>query len=230
MSKIKFNYDAKKDAWSWVLIAKDKNLWGLNWKNEIAFIPEELLSKILKSSFSQAVKITELHIKNNPFRKYKKLIMKQEMKSLQKSWNAVEQSYFKILAEVTGKPIFSKTFGCYWTTGFMCPYNQKENWFMVSFWHSLPFSITTICHEIMHLQFLHYYENYLKNKGLNKNQIEDLKESLTFLLNEPEFEKIILSNDFGYPEHARLRKKLRNIWLKDKDFAKLIDKAVLMLK
>jgi hypothetical protein len=112
----------------------------------------------------------------------------------------------------------------------MCPYNQKENWFMVSFWHSTPSSITTICHEIMHLQFLHYYQNYLKKKELKDNQIEDLKEALTFLLNEPEFEEIILSNDFGYPEHIQLRKKLRKIWRKDKNFKNLIDRAILLIK
>lgn len=230
MAKIKFDYNINKDAWSWVLIAKDKDLWGLNWKNEVAHIPEELLSKILKSKFSQAVRITEEYIKNHPKRKYKGLIIKEEINSLQKLWGTVENKYFKVLEDIMQKPIFSASFGCFWTTGLMCPYNQKENWFMVSFWHSAPSSITTICHEIMHLQFLHHYQNYLKNKGLKNNQIEDLKEALTFLLNEPEFEEIILANDFGYPEHIKLRKKLRNIWLKDKNFKNLIDQAVLLFK
>lgn len=230
MAKIKFAYNVNKDAWSWVVIAKDKNLWGLDWKNEIAHIPKELLSKILKSNFSRAVKITEKYIKIASNKRYKNLIIKEEINSLQKSWRTVENKYFKILAAVMQKPIFSENFGCFWTTGFMCPYNQKENWFMVSFWHSTPFSITTICHEIMHLQFLHYYQNYLKKEGLKDNQIEDLKEALTFLLSEPEFEEIILSDDFGYPEHIQLRKKLRNIWRKDKNFKNLIDRAVLIIK
>jgi len=66
-----------------------------------------------------------------------------------------------------------------------------------------------------------------KKKGLKNNQIEDLKESLTFLLNEPEFEEIILSEDTGYPEHIKLRKKLKSIWLKDKNFQNLIDEGCL---
>src|SRR3989339_698715 len=125
MVKIKFDYNINKDAWSWVVIAKDKDLWGLNWKNEIAHIPAELLTKILKSSFSLAVKITEEYIKSNPKRKYKGLIMKEEINSLQKSWDIVESKYFKILESITQKPIFSENFSCFWTTGFMCPYNQK---------------------------------------------------------------------------------------------------------
>lgn len=232
MPKVNFNYNINKDAWSWVLIAKDKDedFWGLNWKSEVAHIPKDLLSKILKHSFPQAVKITEEYIKNNPKRKYKELIIKEEIKSLEKSWRSVERKYFRVLADITQKPIFSDNFGCFWTTGFMCPYNQKENWFMVSLWHSTPSSISTICHEIMHLQFLHYYKDSLKKKGLKNNQIEDLKESLTFLLNEPGFNEIVLVGDDGYPEHRELRKKLKSIWQKEKNFEKFLDKAVAATK
>lgn len=230
MSRVKFNYDINKDAWSWVVIAKDKNLWGLNWENEIAHIPKELLPGILRSSFSRAVKITEEYIKNSSKIEYNKLIIKEEINSMENLWRHVEAKYFKTLEYVTQKPAVPENFGCFWTTGFMCPYNEKENWFMISMWHSIPFSITTICHEIMHLQFLHYYRNYLKKKGLKNNQVDDLKEALTFLLNEPEFDEIILSQDAGYPDHMALREKLKSNWLKDKNFQNLINGAVSIIK
>lgn len=230
MPKVKFNYNINKDAWSWVLIAKDKNLWGLDWENEIAHIPKELLAKILKSSFSSAVKITETYIKNNSQKIYRADVIKNEIQALEKTWGKVEKKYFKILADITQKPIFQGDFDCFITSGFMCPYNEKQDWFMVSMWHSLPFSITTICHEVMHLQFLHYYKAYLIKQGLKNNQIEDLKESLTFLLNEPEFSNIILSQDSGYPEHFKLRKQLRSIWSKNKDFQNLLGRAIALLK
>lgn len=230
MTKIKFAYNLKKDAWSWVLIAKDKDLWGLNWRDQIAHIPEELLEKIKKASFSGAEKIVEGHIKKDPLKNYKNKIKSSEMQVLEKSWRSVEKKYFKILFQITKQPIFTDKFKCYFTTGLMCPDNEKKNWFMVSMWHSLPFSLTTICHEVMHLQFLHYYRDVLKKQGLKNNQIEDLKEALTFLLNEPEFSEIILCQDPGYPEHQELRKKLKKIWLKDKDFSKLIAKAISLLR
>jgi len=230
MNKVNFKYDLEKDAWSWVLIAKDKNLWGFSWRDQIAHISDELLEKIEKASFSSASKIVEEYIKNDPGKEYKDKVMFLEMQALEKSWKLVEKEYFKVLAEITQKPIFFDKFDCYFTKGLMCPYNDKENWFMVSMWHSIPFSITTICHEIMHLQFLHYYKNYLKKQGLKKEQIEDLKESLTFLLNEPEFENIILSDDNGYPNHQKLRKKLQKIWQNEKDFQKFLDLAIIEVK
>jgi len=230
MVKLNFNYNLKKDAWSWVLIAKDKNLWGLNWRDQIAQISDELLSKIEKVSFSRALNVVEEYIEKDSNKEYKSRVMNCEMQALEESWRLNELRYFKILADITKKPVFTDKFYCYFTTGLVCPYNEKGGWFMVSMWHSIPFSITTICHELMHLQFLHYYKNYLKRKGLTNDQIEDLKESLTFLLNEPEFESIILSRDNGYPEHKKLRKKLGAIWSKNKDFQNLLDEAVSFIK
>lgn len=213
-----------------MLIAKDNNMWGLNWRNQIPQITDELLRKIKKTSFSNAQKIVEDYIKKDSKKEYENKVMHFEMQSLEKSWRIVEKKYFQILSSVTRHPILVEKFSCYFTTGFVCPYDKKENWFMVSMWHSIPFSITTICHEIMHLQFLHYYKNYLKKKGLTNYQIEDLKESLTFLLNESEFEGIILSQDDGYPKHKKLRKKLKDIWLKNKDFKNLVDEAISIIK
>lgn len=230
MPKLSFSYNLKKDAWSWVLIAKEKNLWGLKWRDEVSFIPDELLNKIGKAGFSRAQKMVEKYIQTNPKNIFERKIMNFRMRALEQSWKLVEKKYFKTLASVTGKPVFRKSFGCYGTTGFMCPYSEKENWFMVSLWHSLPFSITTICHEMLHLQFLHYYKDYLKRQGLNKEQIEDLKEALTFLLNEPEFDSVILSCDDGYPEHQDLRKKLQKIWSRKKDFKELVEKGIALIK
>lgn len=230
MPKINFNYNLKKDAWSWVLIAKNKNLWGSHWRDQIAHIPDELLKKIEKAGFSRAQKIVEEYIKNDSKKEYRNKVMRSEMRTLEESWKVVEKKYFETLSKITQKPIFKHNFSCYFTTGLMCPYNEKEGWFMVSLWHSIPFSITTICHEVTHLQFLHYYKKYLIKKGLKNEQIENLKEALTFLLNEDEFADIVLCNDNGYPEHQKLRKKLQVIWQKEKSFQKFLDLAILEIK
>ena len=139
MNKLNFNYNLKKDAWSWVLIAKDKNIWGLNWREQIPQIPDDLLVKIEKATFAGAQKIVENHIEKDSKKIYKSKVMKSEMQALEKSWHLVSEKYFKILSDITGKPIFTDKFDCYFTTGFMCPYSEKESWFMVSMWHSIPF-------------------------------------------------------------------------------------------
>lgn len=98
MSKVNFYYDIKKDAWSWVLIAKDKNLWGLNWRSQIAHISDELLEKITEANFSNARKIVEKYIEEDSRKKYKNEVLFLEMQSLEKSWKMVEKKYFEILS------------------------------------------------------------------------------------------------------------------------------------
>lgn len=112
----------------------------------------------------------------------------------------------------------------------MCPYNPEEAWFMISMWHNIPMSITTICHELLHFHFLYYYGKYLKKKGLSQNKIEDLKESLTFLLNESEFDEIILVEDKGYPAHQKLRVQLNQLWQKEKNFERFLEKAIKIIR
>ena len=54
--------------------------------------------------------------------------------------------------------------------------------------------------------------------------------TITYLLKEKEFNKIIFTQDEGYPEHNKLRKKLKNIWLKNKNFQNLLDEAIYIIK
>ena len=228
MPKVSFNYNFKKDAWSWVLIAKDQKCWGIRWKDQVDFIPDNLLEKILKKNRKNAEFLVYKYLISRPKREMYKTTIREEILTLEKIWRKIENKFFEKLKKVIQKPIFTDSFKCYFTSGFMCPYNEKENWFMVSVWHSVPKSITTICHEILHLQFLHYYKDYCM-KFLSKKQTEDLKESLTFLLNT-NFNDLLLCEDFGYPAHRKLRKKLEKIWQREKNFKQFLDKAIKTIK
>ena len=228
MSKVTFYYNFKKDAWSWVLIAKDKDCWGLDWKNQIAFIPDDLLKKIIKNGKKSAESLVYNYLISHPKRQTRQLVIKEELQALEKSWRKIESRFFKKLEQITQKPVFMKNLKCYFTSGFMCPYNDKEKWFMVSMWRSIPMSITTICHEILHLQFLYYYKNYCR-KFLSEKQTEDLKEAMTFILNT-DFNDLILSEDRGYPVHQELRKELEKVWCKRKNFQEFLDKAIKIMK
>jgi len=207
------------------LIAKKKDCWGMSWQAQVAQIPDLLLKDILRLSKVKAEKKVFNYLCKRENGEIRKLAISQTLKALENVWKTVEKDFFKIISKMTKKPIYINRFDCFLTTGFMCPYSERDNWFMVSLWRNIPHSITTICHEIFHLQFLYYYRDYLKKKGLKDSQIEDLKEALTFLLNEPEFKKIIMVEDRGYPTHEKLRKSLKKIWDKENDFEKFLEKS-----
>ena len=94
MNKLNFDYNLKKDAWSWVLIAKDTNNWGLNWREQIAQIPDDLLSRIEKTNFAGAQKVVENHIENDFKKEYKRKVINAEIQALKKTWFLVEKKYF----------------------------------------------------------------------------------------------------------------------------------------
>lgn len=228
MSKVTFHYNFKKDAWSWVLIAKDKELWGVNWKDQVTFIPDKLLKQVIKKDKKTAEFLVYQYLTSHPKKQIRQPIIKEELKAIKSSWKKIEKKFFKRLEIITQQPIFINHFKCYFTSGFMCPYNEKENWFMTSMWRAIPSQITTICHELLHLQFLHYYKKHCKI-FLSKRQIENLKESLTFLLNT-DFNDLLLCEDFGYPIHKKLREKLQKIWQKEKNFKKFLSVAIKIIK
>ena len=54
----------------------------MDWREQVAHIPDDLLNKIKKNNFSQAQKIVEKHIRENPRSKYNSLIIKQMREKL----------------------------------------------------------------------------------------------------------------------------------------------------
>jgi len=229
MPKVNFKYDFKKDAWSWVLIAKGKqDKWGMDPKQRIGFIPQDLLGKILAYDRKSAELLVLKYLASNPKQKMYRLVIGKQLKVVEEIWRKIEPKYFKRLAKITQKPIFWNNFKCCLTTGRMCPYSPKEKLFMISMWQPISANISTICHEILHLQFLYYYGDYCR-KFLSEQQKEDLKEAITFILNT-DFGDLFAGYDHGYPNHQELREKLKSIWLKDKNFKRFLDKAIKITK
>jgi len=200
----------------------------INWRKQIEFIPEKLLNLILKKNRKTAEGLVQKYLKSHPKKTIRDLVIKTQLIFLEKIWRKIEKRFFERLEKITGKPIFIKEFKCYLTTGFMCPYNPEDNSFMVSMWHGLPWNMTIICHEIFHLQFLHYYGKYCR-KFISKKELDDLKEALTFILNT-DFNDLLLSQDKGYPAHQKLRKELEKIWKKEKNFKEFLKRTIKIIK
>ena len=231
---ITFKYDIKKDAYNWVRKIIFQSPFGI--KKNLENIPLDIRKKIeqvfKKSKISHKQLLSSIkHPSINVMTKYlrktqdtKKIMAVKN--NIERSWRKIEKEYFKILSRIFKKPLYKAPYTCYLTTQYGCPYDEKENWFMVSIFSELPTQLYIICHEFMHLQFLYWYRKYCLKKGLEEKQIQDIKEALTFLLNEHEFNKIISFKDQGYPDHQQLRTKLKKIWKKDKNFKNLLDKAI----
>ena len=219
MSHINFYYSIDKDAENWIdRIFNQENITFIPQKDIIDKYPKNLLDKVQAvNNYEEAKQIVTNFLKNDAINSNKAFVIEEELKALKSSWKARENHFFVALEKILEKPIYTENFSGYLTTFFKCPYSEKENWFMINFWSSLPEQITTIAHEILHLQFLHQYRPILE-KSLDEEKIQNLKEALTFLLNEREFNGVLLKQDKGYENHAILRENLKNLWRESREF------------
>ena len=230
MPKIIFKIDLKQDAKNWVRVAhRKKHPFGLNRNIYIQrFNNKDLLKQIIKLPRDKAINVVYKYLQKNSDKFLDELNATKSM--LEFYFKHKSKALFKALAKVTGKPIYTSKFFATFTLMSSAPYNPEKDWFMIMAKKPTTRQLTNICHEILHLQFIHYYYDYCVEKGLNQKQFQDLKEAITFLLNEPVFKKLYLAPDNGYPNHVELRKKLKRVWDKDKNFKRFLDKAIKVIK
>lgn len=221
MSIVNFKFDREKDAFNYWRIAKNKSKIMPLEKIEL---PEKIIEITKNKEFNECKEeITRFLNK-----RYNARMIKISVECFQKAWDSIEQEYFKRLEKVTKNKIYVNKITAYLTTLEICPYNLKENWFMVNFFSVLPRVCVTSGHEIMHLHFHHHHwEEIEKEIGYEKTW--DLKESLTALLNL-EFQDLWGLEDNGHPNHKELRNFIKIQWNKYKDFDILLKECIKYLK
>jgi hypothetical protein len=114
------------------------------------------------------------------------------------------------------------------TTFNRAPYNTKDNSFYLRYRgdeNDIGKSITNIYHELMHFLFHWNYWEECQSARLKENQIHDIKESFTVLLN-PILAKRNLPVDKGYKIHQGLREKITELQQKNKDLKHILEKII----
>ena len=222
MPEIIGKYDVKVD---W------RNRWQAanqftNW-NWVMFMPkedQEMVAKLKGLTWEEAEKIMTPYLE----KKYQdnKETMDDAVIKMNEYLNEQKEELFKAMEKLTRHSIEYKMFTIYLTTLNRCPYNWHDGtiWMVDSkspeyrskMWRWI------FAHELLHMQTHKYYENVEPMSKLSPMQFNDLKESLTFLLNH-EFEWIDMREDKWYPQHQELRRVLEEYRVNsDKNFDDLI--------
>ena len=216
MPKVKFKFDREKDLFNiWETCNKDSS-WYDHKKN----ISSTFLEICEGKEFNECKK----ELEDYRSKMHNSKLIEIFAKALQEAWNKINDEFFKRLEKITKKPIYTNEFVAYVTTVTRCPYNEKENWFMISFFKDILNALVTAGHEIMHLQFHNTYWDEIE-KQIGKEKTADLKEALTVLLNL-EFKDLWFVEDRGYDVHKELRAFIAEEWRRDKDFEILLKKCV----
>ena len=229
MSRVTIKVDPNEDARWWVYFAhRNIGTYGRSASFHRDQVPADIRQEILKRTKPQARKFVEQHIIKN-----KQIALHDERAAKAHLDQYLKQYGVKLLGEVaklTGKPMYAKTFTGVFTILGICSYDEDRRVFMVSIMYNMPRQINTICHEIMHFQFLHHYRKYCHEHGLTEEQVQDLKEAMTVLLNEPQFEKFNKAFDQGYIGHQTLRLRIAKYWHERKSYREFLDMCIAATK
>ena len=148
----------------------------------------------------------------------------KEIATVEKKWKIVEPIFIE-----RAKTIFAISYPTliivvYLTHNERCTYNIEENYFFVKI--GSEFSNNTIMHELFHFYTWHAFGKKMINDGISKLAYNNIKESLTELLNL-EFSDLMGGKlDAGYSQHQVMREKIKKFWQEKKDISFLIGELV----
>lgn len=158
----------------------------------------------------------------------KKMFLESLANDINKTWAKIEKDFIKQIEMVHGRPFTFKHIDGVLSSAGRFGYDSGK-WFATNMFRNKFEAIDTGMHEMMHFMFHKYYEKTCKASGLGEQQIWDIKESFTVLLNL-EFDDLRFDEDFGYPQHRKIREIIKKSWLHHHDFEKALEEAIVSLR
>ncbi len=146
----------------------------------------------------------------------------KEIVAVEERWKIAEPIFIERVEKIFGISYPAPIITVYLTHNERCTYNIEQNYFFVRI--GSEFSSNTIMHELLHFYTWHAFGKKLLDEGLSKLAYNDIKESLTELLNLEFSDLLNGKTDIGYPQHQEMRAKIRELWQEKKDVKAIIEK------
>ena len=211
--KLRFAYDIEKDIENFI-----KGTRAVNSKKPTKF--QIAFSEKCGDDFEpQKIKaFIEEQDKINGFNAGKEVVAVDER------WKIAEPIFIERIEKIFGISYPAPIITVYLTHNERCTYNIEQNYFFVRI--GSEFSNNTIMHELLHFYTWHAFGKKLLDDGLSKLAYNDIKESLTELLNLEFSDLMNGKRDGGYPQHRDMRGEIQKIWPAHKNISELIQKLL----
>lgn len=145
----------------------------------------------------------------------------KEIVAVEERWKNVEPIFIPRVEKIFGISYPAPIVTVYLTHNERCTYNIEQNYFFVKI--GSEFSNNTLMHELLHFYTWHAFGKRLLDKGFSKLAYNDIKESLTELLNLEFSDLMNGKSDIGYSQHQETRAKIREMWQTEKDIVAVIN-------
>lgn len=151
------------------------------------------------------------------------LIMPAEAERIRMSWRVIEQEFLKRVEQIFGITCPLDVVRVYLTTDGRCSYHTEQGYFFVSV--TRPYQNRTIMHELFHFWTWWVFHEEVESGRMTKEQYNDVKESLTELVNVECSDLLGDVHDDGYPQHQEIRAVVRKTWIETKDIKRVFEVA-----
>lgn len=204
--ELKFTYDEDEDAWCILNFGKS---------SENSYYTTSIYKKLIEKHGSDATEeeVAEFikeYVKNN------KYSSKECIENYTNLFGSIKNRYQEIAERVFGVKI-DYEITAYLTLNQRYPYGIEEKCFFVPFPEDpKDVSNSVAVHELWHFYTWHKFGSEKKNK-VDSRKYNDIKESLTVLLNIECKELMDGKEDVGYSRHQKMRKEILRLWNEKKD-------------
>ncbi len=185
MNKLSIRYDLEKDIENFI---KGKN--SIN--SQITTKLQEKYESINDSDYSEDK--VRLFLESNS----RDINFEQISIKIKDQWNLIENEFLSRCEEIFDIRLESEVIG-YLSQNQKCTYNWRENYFFI-YCNSLN-PLKTIMHELLHFYTHRKYDSL----GIDSKKFNDIKESLTVLLNVDFSDLMNGEEDRGYDQHQQMR-------------------------
>lgn len=215
-----------------------KILFNFSYRNNIGRGGHNLFQLLIKN-FPRLKKISKLK-KEKRWRKVNKFVneyydehekeIKEKGKKLEKAWRKEEKWFLKETEKMFNHEWPKANYIAYLTIFSVFPRNIKTKTFSVGY-KNIKFSLSVICHELLHFLFYDYFYKNFKKK-LNEENLWHFSEIVNVILfNKKPFNKFYNKiSGKPYPSHIELYKKLDKIYNKCKDMKEFCKKSIKVIK
>lgn len=234
--KIRFVVNKDYDSKVFFSLLRSKH-----WENQIANsgISRELASKMHTAKTKKEIRSLKEEFKEIANRAYDEYLpyIKRSKKLYQESWDEIVDDFSKTIAELT-RPWFYNEYICV-VTHFCKGVSNWNGNIIGRIWREDPFIQRRItAHEILLAHYFSIHRNFYSKSGLKDKQIWALAEIAAFALTglEPKLRKFWpwdeggYYTDHNYPELVDLQLKLKEPFLKRKNFDEYIKTGIEKVK
>lgn len=145
----------------------------------------------------------------------------KEISRIEEKWKTIASIFIERVEKIFDLVYPSPIITVYLTHNERCTYNLEENYFFVKI--GSDYNNNIIMHELLHFYTWQAFGKRLLQGGVSKSKYNDIKESLTELLNL-EFSDLMNDKpDLGYPQHQELRSEIKKLWLAKHNLKEIIN-------